>query len=195
MSEYNSGFLNTLFEQDPIISPGPETFYIKENLLGGISLEAGNGNTLFETMPNAAGGETLMFDNGETAHVSENIYGGTTVDFAGVSNDIVGMPSIFGGESLYQDGEYVGSIEPNFMGDGVDFTSSTGQTMFSTSPDILGGTEVSFTSPLLESTSSLQTFDLQNSFSEIEAVSSQISVADLGTATDAVDGLDFLDLL
>jgi hypothetical protein len=195
MDEYKSGYLNILYGQDSINFPVQEALHFKENLLGGISLADGNGNTLFETMPSAAGGETIMFDNGETAHLSENILGGTTVDFTGVSNDIVGIPSIFGGELLYQGGEYIGSIEPNFMGNGVDFTSSTGQTMFSTSPDIFGGTEVSFSSPLLESSSGLQTFDLQNSFSEIEAVSSQISVADLGAATDAVDGLDFLDLL
>lgn len=193
MDDFNSGLLSTLFANDSILSPIPEVLNFKQNLLGGSTLTDGNGTKIFETMPSAAGGETIMFDGGETAHLTENIYGGTTIDFTGTTNDVVGFPSIFGGESFNQGGDFIGSIEPNFMGNGFDFTSSTGETMFSTSPDIFGGTQVTFNSPIFDSSSASQIFDLQNSFSGIETISSQISVADLGTATDAIDGLDFLD--
>jgi hypothetical protein len=194
MELYSSPLLNLLYENDPILSPVHEVLHFKRNLLGGTSLADMNGNTIFETMPNVVGGETVMFDGGETAQLTENIYGGTTLDFTGTTNDIVGMPSIFGGESFHQGGEFIGSIEPSFMGNGFDFTSSTGDTLFSTSPDIFGGTEVTFSSPIIDSSSVWDTFDLHNSFSHIDTISSHLSVADIGTATDVFDGLDFLDL-
>ncbi|MEN8698438.1 hypothetical protein [Bacillus infantis] len=192
MGPYESGLLNAFYANDSIFSP-VSSLHLKENLLGGTSLSDGNGNIIFETTPSAAGGETVMFANGETGHLTENIYGSTTLDMQGIENDIVGHPSIFGGESFYQGGEYVGSIEPNFMGNGFNATGSTGETLFTTSPDITGGTSLDFTSPLLDHGSSWHAADLQNSFSEIETISSQVSVADLGSASDAVDGLDFLD--
>ncbi|MGE6753626.1 hypothetical protein ACQKFO_09260 [Rossellomorea sp. NPDC071047] len=167
---------------------------MKENLLRGTTLSDGNGNVVFETIPNAAGGETVSFSNGETGHVSENIYGGTTLDMQGIDNDIVGRPSIFGGENYYQGGEHIGSIEPNFMGDGFDFTGSSGGTVFTTSSDIFGGTQIDFSSPIVDYGAGWQAYDLNNHFSDIDTISSQVSAADLGSVTDGMDALNFMDL-
>jgi hypothetical protein len=194
MGIYESGLLNALYATDSIITSGMETFHSKENLLGGTTLSDGNGNVVFETMPNAAGGETVNFSNGETGHVSENIYGGTTLDMQGIENDIIGRPNIFGGENYYQGGEHIGAIEPNFMGNGFDFTGSSGETVFTTSSDISGGTQFEFSSPLVDHSSSWQAYDLNNHFSDIDTISSQVSAADLGSVTDGMDALNFMDL-
>lgn len=193
MDENNSALFNFLFEDDHLCTPMCEVLHKKENLMGGISLTNGNGNTIVETMPSAAGGETVMYGNDETAHLTENMYGSTTLDFTGTTEDIVGRQGIFGEENFYQNGELIGTMKPNFTGDGVDFTSTTGHS-FSTSPDIFGDTQVAFSNPVIDSSSPMSSFDLQNSFSEVEAISSQVSVAELGSATDAVDGLDFLGM-
>lgn len=194
MVDYSSSLLNSLFEKDSLISPVGEVLHFKENLLGGMSLSNSNGTTILETMPNAAGGETVMFDSGETAHLTENIYGSTSLDFIGTTNDIVGRPSIFGQENFFQGGELIGSMKPNFMGDGYQFTDASGETVLSTSPDIFGGTQVAYNPPMIDSNSFGQTFDVHQSFSDVDTISSQISAVDLGSATDMIDGLDFLDL-
>lgn len=177
-----------------MVSPVTEILHFKKNLLGGSTLTDGNGNVILETVSSAAGGETVIFENGETAHLTENIYGSATLDFTGVSNDIVGTASIFGAETFHQGGEYIGTMEPNFMGNGVEFTGSTSETLFTTSPDLFGGTQISFTSPFIDSNTSLEVFDIHNTFSDIDTISSQVSMLDLGSATDAIDGLDLLGL-
>ena len=193
MGIYESGLLNSLYANDAVITPQLEHLHAKENLLGGTSVSDGAGNTLFETMPSAAGGETVMFGNGETGHLTDNIYGGTTLDMPGIEDDIVGRPSIFGEEHFYQSGEHIGSAGPDFMGEGTVFTGSAGDTLFTSSPDLFGGTQISFSSPLIDHSSSWQNFDLTSRFSEIDTVSSQVSMADFGSAADAADTLDFLD--
>ncbi|MGP4040719.1 hypothetical protein ACTWP4_12620 [Gracilibacillus sp. D59] len=193
---YGSDFMNDLFQNDTSIAPMSETYYVKENFFGGSSFVDINGNPILETMPNAAGGETFHFANGETAHVRENVEGGTTFDFTGIDNDITSRSSIFGQENYYQNGEHIGTLQPNFTGDGVDFVAPSGGTMFSTSENsVIGESQVHIDSSFVDSESYTSGFDLQNHFSEIEAVSSQISSADLGTAMDGSDALDVLEFL
>ncbi|XXM71358.1 hypothetical protein ACQ0QQ_16870 [Lysinibacillus sphaericus] len=189
MGMYESGLLSAFFANDSLVTSGSEVFHSKDNLLGGTTLTG-----VFETMPNATGGETVMFTNGETGTVSENIYGGTTLDMQGIENDIVGRPSIFGGENFYQGGEHIGSVEPGFMENSFNFTGSTGDTVFTAAPDIFGDTQFEFSTPLVDHSSSWQAYDLNNHFSDIDTISSQFSAADLGSVTDGMDALNFMDL-
>lgn len=193
MNIYESGLLNSLYANDAVITPQLEQLHAKENLLGGTSVTDGSGHMLFETMPSAAGGETILFENGETGHLTENIYGGTTLDMPGIDGDIVGRPSIFGEEHFYQGGEHIGSSAPDLLGEGTVFTGSAGDTLFASSPDLFGGMQINFSAPILDQSSSWQRFDLSSQFSEIDTVSSQVSMADLGSAADTADALDFLD--
>ncbi|WP_106496140.1 hypothetical protein [Lentibacillus sp. Marseille-P4043] len=182
---YNSDFYNNMFANDNLFSPLPETLQVKENVLGGISLTTGNGTTVMEGMPDVTGGMNAMFANGETATIKDNIYGGTTVDMTGVENDIVGRPTIFGGESYTQGGEYVGTLSPDLLGDGYQFTAPTGETLLSTSTSFDGGTQLDFnsfaTTEFGETTASA--FDVGDAFYGIDAISSQISVADFGSGS------------
>ncbi|QHS23282.1 hypothetical protein GWK91_10120 [Virgibacillus sp. MSP4-1] len=195
MEQYHSDLLNSLFENDERVNANMEVLNVKENLLGGSSIVDRNGNPVLETMPNAAGGETVMFENGETANLTDNIYNGSTLDFTGVSNDITTRPAIFGEEQVYQGSDHIGTLEPNLMGDGYDFTSTANDTLFSTSTNSFGDTQISFDSSFFEAAPGSSAMDLHHSFSEIDTVSSQFSAADLGSATDAVDGIDVLGLL
>lgn len=191
---YNSGILSLIFANDSINTIPSETLHLKENFLGGISISDVNGNVFAETFSSAAGGQTVEFENGEIGHLTDNIYGGTTLDMPGIENDMVGMPSLFGQENFYRGGELVGSIEPNFMGNGFEASGSFGETLFTTSPGLFGSTQMNFSSQFMDHSSSGQSFDLNNHFNEIDTISSQISAADLGSATDVFDGLDFMDI-
>lgn len=188
---YNSEFMNSLFQNDPLSSPISETFYVKENLLGGSSVVDLAGNPILDTMPNAAGGETVNFANGETGHLKENIEGDTTLDMPGIENDIHSRPGIFDQEYFYQNGESIGTMQPNFMGDGVDFVAPAGGTVFSTSNSPIADAQIQVDSSLLHTEGA----NLQNSFSDIEAISNQFSGADLASASDSMDALDVLEFL
>ena len=192
MPELHSALISAFYAEDPLVSPGQDELHVKENLLEGVTGVDGRGGAVFETMPHAGGGETIMFENGETAHVTENVQGGINIDMPGIGNDIASRPSLFGEESFYQGGEYIGTLGSDFTGNGTEFTAASGETLFSASPGVAGGMDVDFSSPLFPSGPDGQTFDLQNSFSEIETVSSHFATADLGTATDVMDGADFL---
>ncbi|MDL4839242.1 hypothetical protein [Aquibacillus rhizosphaerae] len=193
---YGSDFMNALFEEDTPFAPMSETYYVKENLFQGSSVVDINGNTIMETMPHAGGGETAHFGYGETAHVRDNVEGGITVDFQGIENDITSRPSIFGQENYYQNGEHIGTMQPNFTGDGVDFVAPSGGTIFSSSNNsVIGDSQMTIDSSFVNSGNYGTDFDLQNHFSEIETVASQFSSADLGTAMDGTDALDVLEFL
>ncbi|WP_087974185.1 hypothetical protein [Oceanobacillus rekensis] len=194
---YNSDFYNSVFSNDDVFSPLPETLYVKENVLDGISITTGNGSTVMEAAPNVTGGMTVDFGNGETATIQENIYQGTSIDMPGIENDIIGRPTIFGGESFTQNAEYVGTLSPSLLGDGYQFTDSAGDTLFTTSTAFNGSTQLDINSFATTDlgTSTASSFDIADSFSGIDAISSQVSVADLGSATDAMDGLDVLGML
>lgn len=188
---YESALLNALYAKDTIESVSGEMLHVKENLLGGISGTTTNGGVIFETMPNAMGGETVMFSNGETGHLSENISGGLTLDMQGIENDVVSNPGIFGSESVHQGGEFVGVMQPNLMGSG--FTLSGNEGSMSASPDILGGANLQFTPPLVTPDSYSQGLDLHDQFSVIDStISTSLSAGDLASVSD---GLDLLDLL
>jgi hypothetical protein len=193
MIGYESELLSAMYANDSISSPDTGILHAKENLLGGTTLADGNGNVFLETMPNAAGGETVMFANGETGTLSENIHGGTTLDMPGVENDIVGRPSIFNGENFSQGGEHIGSIEPGFMENSIDFTGTSGGVDITASPDIFGETQFEVSSSFMDHSSSWQVYDLNQHFSDIDTISSHVSAADLGTVTDGIDALNFLD--
>ncbi|WP_147433983.1 hypothetical protein [Planomicrobium sp. Y74] len=194
MSSYVSPLMTSLYANDQLISPSSRFLHFKENFMGGSTITDGTGSVLLETRPHAGGGETVEFSDGETAHLTENIYGSSTLDFTGMENDIVGTASIFGTESYSQGGTFIGSTSPNSFGEGVVFTNSTSDTVVTASPDFLGGTQIAFTSPIIDVSSNAAAFDIQNSFSEIETLASGTSAADLGSATDAIDGFDFLGL-
>ncbi|KAB8139472.1 hypothetical protein F9U64_00105 [Gracilibacillus oryzae] len=191
---YQSDFINVLSEENPPISPLEGTLEIQENLFQGFKIVDMNGNVFANTVPSAAGGETIHFANGETAHVRENIEGGTTFDFVGLESDITTRPSIFDQESVYQNGEYIGTLKPNFMGDGINFTAPDGQNLFSVTNSSIGGEQIHFNSSLFDTTTASSNFDLANSFSEVEAVTSQFSMADLGGFAHGMDGIDMLGL-
>ncbi|MGF2614537.1 hypothetical protein FZC84_21530 [Rossellomorea vietnamensis] len=195
MGLYESGLLSSIFAEDSILPEGTTTLHFKENLLGGTSLVDGSGDTILRTMPSAAGGETVYFGNGDTGHLTETLTGGFKIDMPGLENDIIGRPSIFDEVNLYQGGEHIGTIEPDFMGNGIDITMNAGASQFTAFPGVTGGVQTDFTSPMLDQSSGWQDFNLQNNFSEIETISSHVSAADLGSASDAVDGVDFLDFL
>ncbi|WP_061808741.1 hypothetical protein [Rossellomorea vietnamensis] len=194
MIGYESGLLGAIYANDTFSGLGNGTLHAKENLLGGTTLTDGNGNVFLETMPNVTGGETVTFTNGETGTLSENIYGGTTLDMPGIENDIVGRPSIFNGENFSQGGEHIGSIEPGFMENSIDFTGTSGGVDITASPDILGGTQFDVSSSFMDHSSSWQAYDLNQHFSDIDTISSHFSAADLGSVTDGIDALNFLDL-
>ncbi|RSL29758.1 hypothetical protein D7Z54_29440 [Salibacterium salarium] len=191
---YGSDMVNALFEKDALGSL-PETYQVKENLLGGSSVVDGNGHAIVETMPHAAGGETVTLADGDTAHATENVYGGTTMDFTGTQNDIVGRPSIGGEENYYQNGEHVATSEPNLWGDGVNFTAPADGTVFQSSTDTFGNQQVDMDSSLVNGEAGAPAADLENTFSGVDAASSDISAVDLGSATDVMDAADGADLL
>lgn len=194
MDSYTSALLSALYANDQLVSSAPEILQFKENFMGGNTLVDGTGTVILETRPSAEGGETVEFSTGETAHLAENIHGSATLDFTGTTNDIVGTASIFGAESFSQGGSYIGTVAPDFTGNGLVFSNSSSETIASASPDFLGNTQIAFSSPLFETSTSTETLELQNSFAEIETLSSGVSAADLGSATDALDGMDFLGL-
>lgn len=188
--EYTSALLTSMFENDPLLE---KTLLIKKSLFNEVTLVDGSGNVVVHIVPSVAGGATVSYDNGDTGHLYENVYGSTTLDMPGIEHDIVGRPSIFETENFSQGGDVIGTVSPNFTGDGIHGIGSAGNS-FTTSPDFFGSTQVTFSPSLTDTYTFSQPIDLQNSFSEVDAISSQFSAADLGSATDMVDGLDVLDL-
>lgn len=188
--DYTSAMLTAMFQNDSLLE---KTLFVKKSLFNEMTLVDGSGNVMVHIVPSVVGGATVSYANGDTGHLYENVYGSTTLDMPGIERDLVGRPSIFGTDTFSQGGDVVATVSPNFTGDGLQGVSSLGNS-FSTSPDLFGNTQVSFSPSIVDSSAYAQPFDLQNSFSEIDAISSQFSAADLGSATEVVDGLDVLDL-
>lgn len=193
MDNLHSGLIMALYAQDPLASPF-ESLHMKEDFLGNITISDRSGDIILEASPGVMGEGTVHFANGDSGTLMESADGGLHLDMTGVTSDIKATPAIFGDANITQGGEFIGSISPNFMGDGFTGMDAVGNTFFSTSSGLFDSTSISFSSPIIDPTLASTPFDLQNSFSEIDALSSQVSVADLGSVTDVLDDADFLGL-
>ncbi|MFP7492481.1 hypothetical protein SFC66_01750 [Terribacillus saccharophilus] len=181
----SSELINMLFAGDTDIPA--LNLHAKENFMNGISVSESSGNVLFETTPNAAGGEVVHFADGTTANLRETVEGGTILDLPGVENDIVTTQSIFGTESIEQGGQVIGTGTPDFSG-GMNYEDEFGNLLFSTSPDMFG-TNIEF-SPLLDPSVGIDSVsNVDMSMSSLDALE-QLDA--LNTVSDGLDALGFL---
>lgn len=186
---YDSALLALLYGQ--VSTKTSSSFEVSDALFNGIKLS--DGSTVLNAFNNATGGLTVDLGIGEgTATVADNIYGSQTITFSDSEIDpIVGHPSIFG-DSFTQGGASVASIEPTFMGDGMNVIMSDG-VVFSGMTDIFSN--ISYQTKSMMNLSSLATPTYLNDFSSVNSVADSASALDVYDAATAVDGLDILDLL
>lgn len=186
---HDSSLLALLYGQ---VSTNPNSsFEVSDALFNGIKLS--DGSTVLNAFNNATGGLTVDLGVGEgTATISENIYGSQTIDFSDPTIDsIVGHPSIFG-DTFTQGGVTVASIEPSFMGDGMNVMMSDGVT-FTGMSDIFSN--IAFKTNSIMNVSTLNAPSYLNDFSSVSSLADTTSSLDVFDAATAVDGLDILDLL
>lgn len=184
-----SALLTLLYNQT---SNNPtSSFEVSDALFDGIKLS--NGSTVLSAFNNATGGIIVDLGIGQgTATIKENIYDSYTIDYSDPSiNSLIGHPSLFG-ETFTQNGEMVATIEPYFMGDGINVVMSDGVT-YSGMSDIFSN--ITFNSNSLTNISSLQAPSYLNDFSFVSSVANTTSSLDVYDAATAVDGLDILDLI
>lgn len=178
-----------LIQQQVSGAVAESNFSVSDNLLGGLTLDAGLGESL-TSFANATGGLTVSLGSGETASISENFYGGHTINFSDPTKaDIVGRPGVFESETLYQGGTAVGTLEPTLLGDGVMLTTDAGTLLGS-----FGFMDtISLKIKAVMSTPAYVT-DI-SSVSTMALTVDATSVADSFAVVEGLDGLDAFDLL
>lgn len=167
------------------------SFEVSDALFNGIQLT--DGSTVLSAFNNPTGGLTVDLGIGEgTATIADNIQGSQTIVFSDPSiAPIVGRPSLFG-DTFTQGGMPVGSIEPNFMGDGINVAMSDGVT-FTGATDIFSN--MAFTSNSIMDMSAITVPTYLSDLSSVSSVADSTSAFDVFDAATAIDGLDILHLL
>ena len=186
---YDSALLALLYGN---ISTNPSgSFQVSDSLFNGIQLS--DGSTVLGAFNNVTGGLTVDLGIGEgTATIVDNIQGSQTIFFSDASMaPIVGRPSLFG-DTFTQGGMSVASIEPTFMGDGINVIMSDGVT-FTGVTDIF--TNMAFKSNSIMNMSAITAPTYLSDFSSVSSIANSTSALDVYDAATAIDGLDILDFL
>lgn len=185
----NSALLALIYGQ--VSTNTSSSFEVSDSLFEGIKLM--DGSTVLNAYENAIGGLTVDLGVGEgTATITDNVYGSQTITFSGSDLDpIVGRPSLFG-ESFSQGGSSIASIEPSFMGDGMNVMMNDG-VVFTGMTDIFSN--ITFNASSINNLSSLYAPSYLNDLSSVSYAADSTSALDVFDAATAVDGLDILDLL
>lgn len=186
---HDSALLGLLYGN--ISTNASSSFEVSEALFSGIKLS--DGSTVMNAFSNATGGLTVDLGIGEgTATIGDNIYGSQTIFFSDPSMaPIVGRPSLFG-ETFSQGGISVGSIEPSFMGDGLNIMMDNG-IAYTGMMDIFS--KMKFTSNSLMDVNSFTTSTYLSDLASVGAVANSTSALDVFDAATAIDGLDILDFI
>ena len=186
---YDSAILGLLYGK--ISSNGSSSFEVSEALFNGIKLS--DGSNVLNAFNNATGGLTVDLGAGEgTATIADNVYGSQTIFFSDPTMaPIVGRSSLFG-ETFSQSAMNVGSIEPSFMGDGLNIIMDNGVT-YTGMMDIYS--KMKFTSNSLMNVGSFTTPAYLSDLASVGSVAISTSALDAFDAATAIDGLDILDFI
>ena len=174
------------------VSTNPHSsFTVSESLFNGISLSSDS--TVMNAFDNATGGMTVDLGIGEgTATITDNIYGSQTITFSdSVTDPIVGRPSLFG-DSFTQGGTSFASIEPSFMGGGLNVMMNDGPTYVGMT-DIFSS--VTFNASSMMNIGSIAPPAYLHDLSEVSSFADTTSALDVFDAATAIDGLDILDFI
>lgn len=167
------------------------SFGVSDALFNGIQLS--DGSTVLHAFNNATGGLTVDLGSGEgTATIVDNIKGSRTIFFSDSTiAPIVGRPSLFG-DTFSQSGMSIGSIEPTFIGDGINVLTADGVS-------IIGATDIfsnmTFKSNSIMNMSAINTPTYLSDLSSVSSVADSTSALDVYDAATAVNGLDILDFI